>query len=49
MCPENFKSFHTFVAEKQRAESKKKHVSRQRGILPQNLETHARKAWVAEI
>ena len=51
MCSENFNSFHTFVAEKRRAECKKTTclATKGRGLLPRNLETHARKAWVAEI
>ena len=51
MCPKNFKSFHTFFAEKRRVEYEKItcHATKRRGLLPRNLETHARKAWVAEI
>ena len=51
MSPKNFKSFHTFFAEKQRVECKKITclATRGRGLLPRNLETHARKSWVTEI
>ena len=51
MCPKNFKSFHTFFAEKRQVECEKITclATKGRGLLPPNLETHARKAWVAEI
>ena len=51
MCPKNFKSFHTFFAEKQRVKCEQITclATKGRGLLPRTLETHARKAWVAEI
>ena len=51
MCPKNYKSFHTFSAEKRQVECKKKTclTTKGRGLLPRNLEAHARKAWVAEV
>ena len=47
----NFKLFHTFFAEKRRLECTKITclATKGRGLLPRNLGTHARKAWVAEI
>ena len=51
MCPKNFKSFYTFFAEKQRVACEKITclATKGRGLSSRNLETHARKAWVAEI
>ena len=51
MCPKNFKSFHTSSAEKRRVECEKITCldTKERDLLPRNLETHARKPWVTEI
>ena len=51
MCAKNFKPFHTFIARKRRVECKKITclATKGRGLLPRNLETHARKVCVAEI
>ena len=50
MCPKNFKSFHTFFAEKRRVECKKITcpAKKGRGLLPRNVETHARQASLLE-
>ena len=50
MCPENFKSFYRFAPRNGELNANKTcPATKGRGVLPRNLETHARKAWVAEI
>ena len=50
MCLINFKSFHTFFAEKRQVECKKItcFATIGRGLLPRDFKTYARKAWFAE-